>query len=128
MIAILRLSFKGDMTMYPSTEISHTDRNVCQSNPNATPETSELKTRPRTDIRETDRGYLLLVDMPGVDESHVDVIVEKGVLTIRGEAGFEAPEGFEHVHKEADSRKYERVFRLPEEVDVTGLTASVKNG
>jgi HSP20 family molecular chaperone IbpA len=50
------------------------------------------------------------------------------VLTITGTAHLYQPEGFEKVYKESDQRHYERVFRLPEDVDSTALSASVKNG
>ncbi len=93
------------------------------------PETThQIMTRPRTDIRETDQAYLLQADMPGIDESSAEVTVEKKVLTIRGTTRPFAPEGFENVYKESDQRLYERIFRLPEEVDPTSLEATVKNG
>src|SRR5438105_166189 len=39
---------------------------------------------PTTDIFETDQALSLIVEMPGVDRSKVDVSVEDGVLTIEG--------------------------------------------
>ncbi|MCG6157884.1 Hsp20/alpha crystallin family protein [Rubinisphaera margarita] len=90
--------------------------------------THQVMTRPRTDIRETDQAYLLQADMPGIDESTAEVTVEKKVLTIRGTTQPYTPEGFENVYRESDQRFYERVFRLPEEVDPTALEATVKNG
>lgn len=39
---------------------------------------------PRVDIYETKESIVLLADMPGVDESSVDIMLEKNVLTING--------------------------------------------
>lgn len=85
-------------------------------------------TRPRLDIQETDSTYFLYVDMPGVDETTTEVLVEKNVLTIKGTANLFEPEGFEAVYRESGQRYYERHIRLPEEVEATRLQATVKNG
>ena len=37
---------------------------------------------PRTDIYETENSVVLVAEMPGVDESSVDVTLEDNVLTI----------------------------------------------
>ena len=42
---------------------------------------------PTTDIFETEEALSLIVEMPGVDKSKVDVSVEDGVLTIEGQLG-----------------------------------------
>ena len=39
--------------------------------------------RPSVDIVETPNDVVLFADVPGVDESHVDVTLDKNVLTIR---------------------------------------------
>jgi len=85
-------------------------------------------TRPRIDIHESDNGFVLYADMPGVDEKSTEVLVEKNVLTIQGTAKFSVPEGFEEIHREAGQRYYERLIRLPEDVDATKLEAKVRNG
>ena len=43
---------------------------------------------PTTDIFETEQALSLIVEMPGVDKSKVDVSVEDGVLTIQGQIDF----------------------------------------
>ncbi|HCS55747.1 Hsp20/alpha crystallin family protein [Rubinisphaera sp.] len=114
--------------MSDQTQITNTQSDRCCSTHEVPEATHRAATRPRTDIRETETGFLLQVDMPGIDESTAEITVEKNVLTITGTAHLYQPEGFEKVYKESDQRYYERVFRLPEDVDSTALSASVKNG
>ena len=40
---------------------------------------------PAVDIREEDRQFVLRADIPGVDPKNIEVTMEKGVLTLRGE-------------------------------------------
>ena len=40
---------------------------------------------PAADIREADQHYVLLADIPGVDREGVDITLEDGVLTVKGE-------------------------------------------
>lgn len=85
-------------------------------------------TRPRLDIRETDQAFFLYADMPGVDDRSTEVVVEKRILTISGTASLFEGEGYEQVYKESGPRYYERLIRLPEDVDAAQLEAHVKNG
>lgn len=89
---------------------------------------ARIVTRPRIDIHEADDAFVLLADMPGADESTTEVLVEKNILTLKGETDLFAPEGFVPVHRESGQRYYERLIRLPEEVDAAKLEATVKNG
>jgi HSP20 family molecular chaperone IbpA len=84
--------------------------------------------RPRTDIFETPDAWLLVVDLPGTDENRIDIAVEKHVLTIKADPEDVHPEGFDPVHTEFLSRRFERSFRLPEWIDIARIDANVKNG
>lgn len=84
--------------------------------------------RPRVDMFETDGSYLLRVELPGADESNVDVRIERDVLTLSAEVDFPVPAGFEPRQESAARRRYERSFRLADNVDVATIDASVRNG
>jgi HSP20 family molecular chaperone IbpA len=83
---------------------------------------------PRVDIYETENSVVLLADMPGVDESSVDITLEKNILTINGFAGPQAPDNFEPAYAEYQFGNYERTFALSDEVDREQIEATVKNG
>lgn len=83
---------------------------------------------PRTDIFETDKGLVMLADMPGVSSESVDVTLERQVLTIRGRAEDSPPQGFSPVYREYQPGDYERAFTLSEDFEAERIEASCKNG
>lgn len=87
-----------------------------------------LLIRPRVDLFETDAGWTLRAEMPGVDEQHVEVILERQVLTVAGTAETPEPQGLERKYGEFRPRRYERAFRLPDEVERSGLEAVMRHG
>lgn len=56
----------------------------------------------KTDIRETDSGYEILVDLPGFAKEEVKASLENGYLTISAEKGLDQDE------KDAESGRYIR--------------------
>jgi HSP20 family protein len=86
---------------------------------------------PRMDYSETDDAIRLRAEMPGLDEKDIDVSLEEGVLTIKGEHAEERDEkdeekGFQHVETYRGS--FHRALRLPVEVDEDAVEAAYKNG
>lgn len=83
---------------------------------------------PRVDIYETEDSVILLTDMPGVDNESVDILLEKGVLTINGYVEPSYPEGYSLAYAEYRVGDYQRSFTLSNEVDQDNIEASLKNG
>ena len=83
---------------------------------------------PKVDIWETEGGYNLEVEMPGVDRTGVDVKLEEGVLSIIGRVQPDDTIGFEKIYSEYEFGNYERQFQISEVVDETNIKASIKNG
>jgi HSP20 family molecular chaperone IbpA len=83
---------------------------------------------PRADIYESGDTITVLVDMPGVDESTVDIILEKNVLTINGYVEPMKPEGHSLAHAEYRVGDYERAFTISDEIDRDGIEAVVADG
>jgi HSP20 family protein len=83
---------------------------------------------PRADIYETNEGITVLADMPGVDETSVDITLEKNVLTINGYVEYEAPEGYSLAFAEYDVGDYQRSFSLSNEIDQEKIEAQLKDG
>lgn len=88
---------------------------------------------PAVDIKENENELLLTADIPGVDMKDVDVRVENGTLTIRGERKFESEKTGEKKdgswHRvERSYGKFERAFTLPETVNFDAVKADYKDG
>jgi HSP20 family molecular chaperone IbpA len=83
---------------------------------------------PRVDIYESEAEITLLADMPGVDESSVDISVENSVLTIHGEVDGMRPEGYDLAYAEYRVGDYERSFSLSNRVDQENIMATLKDG
>ena len=84
---------------------------------------------PALDVHESEDGYTLHVELPGVSPEDVEITLEENVLTISGERSF-----YDEVDTE-DFRRVERRFgrfhrsvRLPDRVAGDGVTARYADG
>lgn len=84
--------------------------------------------RPSVDILDTPGEVVLVADVPGVDESHLDVTLDKNVLTIRGTVQQATFEGYTPVRAEYGVGNFERVFTVSDDVNRDGIEATVKDG
>ena len=83
---------------------------------------------PATDIYETDKGLVLMVDLPGVVSDAINVMLEHNVLTIRAHTEDSPPPGFSLVHQEYQSGDFERAFTLSDEIDAEHIEARATDG
>ena len=84
---------------------------------------------PPVDILETENELILKADVPDVDMKDVDVRMENGTLTIRGERKFEGTKNEGGWHRvERSYGSFERAFSLPETVNAEAVKADYKNG
>jgi HSP20 family protein len=84
---------------------------------------------PAVDIREEENRFVLAADLPGVERKDVDVSLEDGVLTIRGERHAESEEKREGIHRrERVHGTFLRQFTLPDTVNAEQISATVKDG
>lgn len=85
--------------------------------------------RPSVDIREEKDRYVILADLPGVDPKDIEITMEKGVLTIKGERESEEKESHEGYSRVERVRgTFYRRFSLPDSADAENIEASGKNG
>ncbi|NLD99197.1 MAG: Hsp20/alpha crystallin family protein [Fibrobacter sp.] len=84
---------------------------------------------PKVDITESDDGYTIKADLPGMDKSDVSIVVDNGVLRIEGERKNETS-GEENLfsHYECITGKFSRSFSLPEEIESEHIEAKMANG
>jgi len=84
---------------------------------------------PAVDIREDKDAYVLHADLPGVDPKDIEVNMEKGVLTIRGERKSETKEERENYKRiERVHGTFFRSFTLPDTADSDRISAKHENG
>jgi HSP20 family molecular chaperone IbpA len=84
--------------------------------------------RPDVDIVERTDEFLVTADLPGVDDQHVDVRLERGVLSIRGALAVEPEPEWQPLYDEYRVGSYYREFTLSDQIDVNGIKASMKDG
>jgi HSP20 family protein len=85
--------------------------------------------RPTANVAETDAEYLVKAELPGVEKKDVEVKVEEGVLTIRGERRYDKEHDSETQHRvESFYGSFARSFTVPADVDVARIQAESKDG
>ncbi len=84
--------------------------------------------RPDVDIVEQERGFTVTADLPGVDEEHVDIRLENGILAIRAELAVEPEAEWQPLYGEYRVGSYYREFALSDRIDASGIEATMKDG
>ena len=84
---------------------------------------------PSVDISENDKAFTLLADIPGVNPDNIDISMEKGVLTIKGERNSESVEEGENYRRvERQNGQFYRRFTLPDSADADKIEAKSTHG
>jgi len=84
---------------------------------------------PKVDIKENKEAYTIKAELPGVEKNDVNITLEKGILSIRGEKRFEKEFEDEKSHRiECAYGNFVRSFSLPESVNNDGVKAKFKDG
>jgi HSP20 family protein len=83
---------------------------------------------PAADVYETAEGFLIEVELPGLDKADIEVQVQGDELTIRGERQMKGarPECFHRMERRYGP--FSRTFNLTEEVDGDRVTAHFADG
>jgi HSP20 family protein len=84
---------------------------------------------PVVDIKEEQDKFVLHADLPGVPRDSIDITMEEGVLSIRGERKLEeVDEGSEYKRIERAHGVFYRRFSLPDTADPEGIRARCNEG
>ncbi len=84
---------------------------------------------PALDVKESDDGFTLHVELPGVKAEDVEVSLEDNVLTVSGERSFydeTDAEGYRRVERRFG--KFHRAVRLPDRVSPDKVEATYADG
>ncbi|MCH9681252.1 MAG: Hsp20/alpha crystallin family protein [Deltaproteobacteria bacterium] len=81
---------------------------------------------PAVDIFENDDEFLLVTDLPGVEQEAVELELEQGELTLF--ARREVPREGDSLALHRTLGDFRRVFRIPDRVDATRVQAQLDDG
>lgn len=82
---------------------------------------------PEVNIYETQDGYELEAEMPGVNKSGLEITLENNEITITGHRNVEHTEG-ELLLRESPDADYRRVFELDPAIDTSKIVARMDQG
>jgi HSP20 family protein len=84
---------------------------------------------PAINILEKEDAIVISADLPGLKAEDVEVTVEEGILSIRGERKLEETTEDETYHRvERQYGLFERTFSVPNSVDTEKINARFRNG
>jgi len=84
---------------------------------------------PVVDVSESDKGFEVKAELPGVEEKNIDVEYSDGILSLKAERSFEKEEKEKRYHlMERSYGTFMRRFRLPFDADPNKVEASFENG
>lgn len=78
--------------------------------------------------KEEAHRFVLYADVPGVDPQDIEVQMDKGMLTVKGERSEVAHESENFSRIERRYGSFHRRFALPDSADPDGISASGRNG
>jgi len=84
---------------------------------------------PSVDILETENELVLKADVPDVELKDIDIQIENGTLSLKGQRKFEKTDDKAGYHRiERSYGSFERFFTLPDTLDPENVKADYKNG
>lgn len=93
-------------------------------------ESREGRWAPEVDVLERDNETVLMFDLPGIEESEIDIeISDENVLTVHAKREREErEEGERYFHYERRYGEFARSVRLPAGIDTEQISADYTNG
>jgi len=89
----------------------------------------KLEWAPSADISETDKEYLIRAELPAVKKEDVQVSLDNGMITIKGERKQEQEDKNEKYHRtESFYGSFGRSFSLPKNVNAGAIRCESKDG
>jgi HSP20 family protein len=83
-------------------------------------------TAPPISLWQDEDNVYVEADLPGMTEQDLEVMVHKGVLSIRGER--KAEEGRRYLYNGRTWGRFERAITLPDEVNTADVQAELSHG
>jgi len=83
---------------------------------------------PQADIYESGDALTVVLEMPGVEKSNIQVRVEEDVLKIEGKLDLAKYKGLQPLYTEYNVGHYARSFQLSSKIDQGRIKAELKDG
>jgi HSP20 family protein len=84
---------------------------------------------PPVDVYEDEHNITLKIEVPGIEEKDIDVLIENNTLTVHGERKFEKEEKEENFRRvERQYGSFTRSFTLPNTVSTENIQANYEKG
>lgn len=85
--------------------------------------------KPAADLIEIEGGYLVQVDLPGVEASSIEAVVDGQLLIIRGVRRAICPtRSKRYIHMEVSRGEFGKIINLPEPVAEDNIQAALRDG
>ena len=86
------------------------------------------RTYPSLNMIDNDTTIFVEAEMPGVQMSDLEVVVQDGMVTISGRRDVTTPEGANTLRRERGVLEFERSIALPTNVESEAANAVLRNG
>ena len=83
---------------------------------------------PASEIAETDKEYVVIFELPGIDMKGLDISYKDGLLTVKGEKKNDETEGESFYCSERYSGSFERSLVIPGKIKEDKIDATFNNG
>jgi HSP20 family molecular chaperone IbpA len=83
---------------------------------------------PNADIYETPTELKVVLEMPGIDKSNVEIKVEDDVLHVEGRLDLSKYSGLQPLYTEYNVGHYARSFQLSSKIDQNKIAAEMNDG
>lgn len=98
-----------------------------RDNRNGERQEAEQFLAPSASVFERGEGYLLQLEMPGVNKEGLEISVENNELTLTGRRSLPAIEGT-LLHRESRRENFRRAFELDPSIDTNRISAKIEQG
>jgi HSP20 family protein len=83
---------------------------------------------PNSDIAETEKSYVVSMELPGIDLKENEISYHEGILSVKGEKEKETTKDESYRCSERYSGPFQRSFRVPGKVDSDKINTTYKKG
>jgi HSP20 family protein len=83
---------------------------------------------PRADIYEVNEDIFIVLDMPGINENAIEIVLEKNILSVKGYAQIKDRGNYSLAVAEYEAGDFDRSFRISDGISRDKIEAIYKDG